>query len=99
MSEIAASESRFIKDPAPQVLLQSLGESSVNVMLRAWAPGADYWNIYWEQMRNIKIRIEEAGLSIPFPQRDLHIIDVNSKGAYQTDGDAQALRGSAPGKG
>jgi small conductance mechanosensitive channel len=77
MSGIAAAESRFMKDPAPQVLLQSLGESSVNIMLRAWASTGDYWNIYWDLMRNIKTRIEEAGLHIPFPQRDLHIIDGN----------------------
>ncbi|MDR3191495.1 MAG: mechanosensitive ion channel family protein [Treponema sp.] len=75
MGEIAAGESRFMKEPAPQVLLQSLGESSVNIMLRAWASTGDYWNIYWDQTRNIKIRIEEAGLHIPFPQRDLHIIN------------------------
>jgi small conductance mechanosensitive channel len=81
MSGIAAAEGRFMKDPAPQVLLQSLGESSVNIMLRAWASTGDYWNIYWDQMRNIKARIEEAGLHIPFPQRDLHIIGADSPAA------------------
>jgi small conductance mechanosensitive channel len=74
MGDIIAGEDRFLKDPAPQVLVQSLGESSVTVMLRAWASTADYWAIYWDQTRNIKTRIEDAGLHIPFPQRDLHII-------------------------
>ncbi|MDR0386621.1 MAG: mechanosensitive ion channel family protein, partial [Treponema sp.] len=77
MSEIAAKESRFMKDPAPQVLLQSLGESSITIMLRAWVPTGDYWSIYWDQMRNIRVRIEEAGLRVPFPRRDLRIIDGN----------------------
>ncbi|MDR1985659.1 MAG: mechanosensitive ion channel [Treponema sp.] len=74
MRDIAENETRFLKDPAPQVLVQSLGDSSVNIALRAWASTDVYWNIYWDQMRNVKLKIEEAGLHIPFPQRDLHII-------------------------
>jgi small conductance mechanosensitive channel len=74
MRDIAETETRFLKDPAPQVLVQSLGDNSVIIMLRAWASTGTYWDIYWDQMRNLKIKIEEAGLHIPFPQRDLHII-------------------------
>jgi small conductance mechanosensitive channel len=70
---VIAAESRFLKDPVPQVMVQSLGESAVTIMIRAWVSFDDYWNVYWDQMGNIKIRIEEAGLHIPFPQRDLHI--------------------------
>jgi small conductance mechanosensitive channel len=47
-------------------------------MIRAWVPFNDYWNVYWDQMRNIKIKIEEAGLHIPFPQRDLHISELGA---------------------
>jgi small conductance mechanosensitive channel len=75
LQEIIAAEARFMKDPAPQVLVQSLGDSSVNLLVRAWAPIDAYWNIYWFQMRNVKEKIEGAGLHIPFPQRDIHIID------------------------
>ncbi|MDR3276667.1 MAG: mechanosensitive ion channel family protein [Treponema sp.] len=74
MREIIAQETRFLSDPAPQVLVQSLGDSGVTIQLRAWARGEVYWDIYWNQMRTIKEKIEAAGLSIPFPQRDLHII-------------------------
>jgi small conductance mechanosensitive channel len=74
MRNIAESETRFLKDPAPQILVQSLGESSVNIALRAWASTGVYWDIYWDQMKNVKLKIEEAGLHIPFPQRDMHII-------------------------
>ncbi|MDR2134330.1 MAG: mechanosensitive ion channel [Treponema sp.] len=73
MREIAAAESRFMKDPAPQVLVQSLGDSSVNILLRAWAGTDVYWPIYWDQMKNIKEKFDGAGLHIPFPQRDLHV--------------------------
>jgi small conductance mechanosensitive channel len=74
MREIAEAETRFLKDPAPQILLQSLGDNSVTIALRAWATVDVYWNIYWDQMKNIKLKIEEAGLHIPFPQRDVHIV-------------------------
>jgi small conductance mechanosensitive channel len=74
MQDIAETETRFLKDPAPQILVQSLGDSSVNIALRAWAATDVYWKIYWDQMKNVKLKIEEAGLHIPFPQRDLHII-------------------------
>jgi small conductance mechanosensitive channel len=73
LGDVIAAEGRFLKDPLPQVLVQSLGESAVTIMIRAWVSFDDYWNVYWDQMRNVKIKIEEAGLRIPFPQRDLHI--------------------------
>jgi small conductance mechanosensitive channel len=73
MYGIAAAERRFLPEPAPQVMVQSLGDSAVNILLRAWAPGAVYWDIYWFQMKNVKERIEEAGLHIPFPQQDVHV--------------------------
>ena len=74
MRNIAAAEPRFLKDPAPQVVLRSLDDSSVSVAVRAWASTADYWDVYWEQMKNLKTRIEEAGLSIPFPRRNVHLV-------------------------
>jgi small conductance mechanosensitive channel len=71
--EMAAAESRLLADPAPQILVQSYGDSSVNILLRAWAPLDRYWPVYWDLMRGLKEKLEEAGLSIPFPQRDLHV--------------------------
>jgi small conductance mechanosensitive channel len=78
MQEIIATESRFLKDPAPQVLVQSYDESSVTILLRAWALLDDYWTIYWFQKRNIKEKVEAAGLTIPFPQRDVHLFMENN---------------------
>ncbi|MDR0601547.1 MAG: mechanosensitive ion channel family protein [Treponema sp.] len=71
--DMAAAECRFLADPAPQILVQSYGDSSVNILLRAWAPIDRYWPVYWDLMRTLKERLEEAGLSIPFPQRDVHL--------------------------
>ncbi|MDR2048800.1 MAG: mechanosensitive ion channel family protein [Treponema sp.] len=73
VKDMVAAESRFLADPAPQILVQSYGDSSVNILLRAWAPLDQYWPVYWDQMRGLKERLEEAGLSIPFPQRDVHV--------------------------
>ena len=74
LKNIAASEPNFLKDPAPAVILQSMQDNSVNLSIRAWANTQDYWNVYWLQMRNIKEKIEEAGLRIPLPQRDVRIV-------------------------
>ncbi|GBU27778.1 mechanosensitive ion channel protein [Treponema sp. R8-4-B8] len=74
MQGIIDAESRFLKDPAPEIFLQSLEDNSVKITIRAWATNQDYWNIYWKMNKIIKSNIEEAGLHIPFPQRDVHII-------------------------
>jgi small conductance mechanosensitive channel len=80
MEEIIAEEKRFLPDPAPQIMVQSLGASSVNIMLRAWADGSDYWDLYWDKIRSLKEKIEAAGLHIPFNQ-----IDLNYKGPLPED--------------
>jgi small conductance mechanosensitive channel len=73
MRQIADEEKRFLATPAPNVMVQTLGDNSVNILLRAWANSDVYWSIYWDQMKNIKEKIEAAGLHIPFPQRDVHV--------------------------
>ena len=77
--------------------MHSLSDSSVNIALRAWASNQDYWNIYWEQTRNLKAKIEEAGLHIPFPQRDIHLIGPDGKPAVPVPGQTpqpDALKGA-----
>jgi len=67
MRDLIAAEPRLLKEPAPQVILQSLESSSVIITVRAWAATKDYWDIYWELNKTIKAKIESAGLHIPFP--------------------------------
>jgi len=74
MQNIIRAESRFLKDPAPQVILQSIEDNSVKITIRAWTSIQDYWNIYWDINKIIKTKIEEAGLHVPLPQRDVHIV-------------------------
>jgi small conductance mechanosensitive channel len=67
MNDIITAETRLLKEPAPQVVLQSLESSSVIITVRAWASLKNYWDIYWELNKTIKAKIEAAGLHIPFP--------------------------------
>lgn len=62
-----------LKDPAPSVLLTELADSSINFSARPWAKTEDYWTVYGELLENLKVNLEAAGCSIPYPQRDVHI--------------------------
>lgn len=61
-----------IEDKMPMVAVAELGESSVNFTLRYWAKNDDFWNLRWYILEEGKARLEAAGISIPFPQRDVH---------------------------
>ncbi|MBC8412497.1 MAG: mechanosensitive ion channel [Nitrospira sp.] len=75
LQNIINNEARFLLDPAPKIMVQAMADSSVNLQLRAWTSIDDYWNVYWDNNKNIKEQIEAAGLTIPFPQRDVHIFN------------------------
>ena len=75
--EIIGQEQRFQKDPPAQVMVQSLGETGTGITLRAWVESGNYWSVYWEQMKNVKEKIQEAGLTIAFPQRGIHLVKGN----------------------
>jgi small conductance mechanosensitive channel len=74
LNDIISEEDRFLKDPPAQVMVQSLGDSGIGITLRAWVSGAMYWKVYWDQMKNVKEKIQEAGLSIAFPKRDIRLV-------------------------
>ncbi|WP_068713793.1 mechanosensitive ion channel family protein [Vibrio tritonius] len=80
LKELALSHEAVLQDPAPKVLVQMLADSSVNLQLRAWCTVDTYWDTYWSIQRQVKPKIEEAGLSIPFPQRDVHLTVTNKEG-------------------
>lgn len=66
-------DARVLKDPAPQVMVTALADSSVNLNMRYWADTGDFWALQFDLNKWTKERLEEAGLSIPFPQRDIHL--------------------------
>ena len=69
------SDERLLKDPASQVMVTALADSSVNINMRCWVNAPDYWAVLFDLNKGIKQKLDEAGISIPFPQRDVHIID------------------------
>ena len=73
LEEIVSSHELVLKDPEPVIKLHELGDSSVNFVCRPWAKTKDYWDVYWDVTRAVKERFDAEGVSIPFPQRDVHI--------------------------
>lgn len=71
--EVAKSLQHVFEEPAPQVLVTSLGDSSVNLSIRAWVPTTEYFGSCCELRRSIKLRFDEEGVSIPYPQRDVYV--------------------------
>jgi small conductance mechanosensitive channel len=70
---ILQGHDKILDDPEPAVKLHELGDSSVNFVVRPWVKVDDYWDVYWDVTRAVKMRFDEEGVSIPFPQRDVHI--------------------------
>lgn len=75
LRRLVSEEPRILAEPEPAYAVRALADSSVDLHLRAWTSNADYWAVYWSLMEKLKPALESAGLSIPFPQRELHIIE------------------------
>ena len=73
MAEVVAANPAVLDDPATMIRLHELGDSSVNFIVRPWVNKDDYWETYWALNRAMKLRFDEEGISIPFPQRDVHL--------------------------
>ncbi|MEP1201036.1 mechanosensitive ion channel family protein [Tateyamaria sp.] len=80
LKELVAAHPKCLKDPAPEIFVGELGESSVNIFCRPWSKSDDYWIVYWDLTGQAKERFDAEGISIPFPQRDVHLIQ-EDKGA------------------
>lgn len=75
---IADADERSHKDPAPMAAVGELADSSVNIILRVWCASADYWALKFDLTKTIKQRFDAEGISIPFPQRQIHVVQANS---------------------
>ena len=71
---VIAQDTRILTEPASQMLLMDLGASSVDIAVRVWVATSDYWQVRSDLLEKIKLALEGAGLSIPYPQRDIHIV-------------------------
>jgi small conductance mechanosensitive channel len=74
IGEVLTADGRVLTDPRPDLLLMDLGESSVNLAVRPWVRREDYWQTRSDLLESIKRALETGGLSIPFPQRQVHIV-------------------------
>lgn len=75
MAQVMDEEPLVLKDPAPQIALSELADSSVNFVVRPWAKASDYWKVYMILTEKIKKAFDANGISIPYPQRDVHVYE------------------------
>jgi small conductance mechanosensitive channel len=73
LNEMVAADERILKDPAPKVAVSELADSSVNFVVRPWVASADYWAVKFDFTEAVKLRFDAEGISIPFPQMDVHV--------------------------
>lgn len=71
--KLCEEDERVLKEPAFRVDVSSLGDSSVNFNVRPWVNTPDYWDVFWGFQEKVKLTFDKEGISIPFPQRDVHI--------------------------
>ena len=75
LTNMVMEQEKILKDPAPQIIVSELGDSSVNFSVRYFAELPDFWDLHWYMIEEGKIRLEEAGMTIPYPQRDVYLYD------------------------
>jgi small conductance mechanosensitive channel len=72
--KVARDDDRALKeDNPPEVMVEALADSSVNIKLRVWVKSSDYWSLFFDTTEKVKKELDAAGINIPFPQRDVHL--------------------------
>jgi small conductance mechanosensitive channel len=86
---VLKEDSRILPTPEPQAMVMALADSAVNINLRCWTGRDNYWDVFFDVQKNVKIRLEAEGFTIPFPQRDVHVIqDAKAEAAHSEDAKA-----------
>lgn len=78
LKKLVDQDERILRDPEPLVVVGELGESSINFTVRTWCKTDDYWNVYFDMQEKVKMAFDANGISIPFPQRDVHLYRENA---------------------
>lgn len=81
LADIVTSHPSVLRSPEPMIKLHTLNTSSVDFIVRPWVKTDDYWDVYWDVTREVKLRFDREGISIPFPQQDVHLHMVEKKEA------------------
>lgn len=84
IAEMINADERVLPDPVPLIAVSALADSSVNIVARPWVNSSDYWGLFFELTEKIKKRFDAEGISIPFPQRDVHIYQQPTDSAQAT---------------
>lgn len=74
LADILAKDTRVLADPKPLIAVAELADSSVNFAVRPWVNSGDYWGVFFDTHEQVKLRFDAEGISIPFPQTDIHLI-------------------------
>ncbi len=78
LQELIAADSRVLAEPASEVYVKEHGDSSINMLVRVWVKPEDYWGVYFHMHEQVKLTFDREGISIPFPQRDVHMIPASA---------------------
>ncbi|MDW3122672.1 mechanosensitive ion channel [Vibrio sp. 1974] len=81
LSDIITSHPSVLRTPAPMIKVHTLNTSSVDFIVRPWVKTDDYWDVYWDVTKEVKLRFDREGISIPFPQQDVHLHMVEKQDA------------------
>jgi len=82
LEETVAAHPLVLKEPAPNIRVNELADSSVNFICRPWVKTSDYWTVYWDLMSQVKERFDNVGISIPYPQQDVHVRQGSAPPSY-----------------
>jgi len=73
LQNLIKGDERILTDPEPMVVVSELGDSSVNFAVRVWTKTSDYWGVFFDMQEKVKLEFDRQGISIPFPQTDVHL--------------------------
>ncbi|MGB3750409.1 MAG: mechanosensitive ion channel domain-containing protein [Arcobacteraceae bacterium] len=79
LTDIVTQDSRVLQDPAPFVAVKELADSSVNFVVRVWVKSPDYWGVNFDTIEKVKLTFDKKGISIPYPQMDIHTDKINEQ--------------------
>ncbi|MDP3981099.1 MAG: mechanosensitive ion channel [Chlamydiota bacterium] len=75
LEDLVKADTRVLKEPKPVIAVMELGDSSVNLVCRPWVNPTDYWGVHFDVLEKGKLELEKNGITIPFPQRDVHVYE------------------------
>jgi small conductance mechanosensitive channel len=79
LQELLDQDERVLAEPAPVIVVGELGDSAINFWVRPWTRTEDYWSFKWDYTERVKQRFDEEGITIPFPQMDVHLEQLNAR--------------------